>query len=84
MSTTAERMGVAGGGTYGRRVDDAMLIIRTTMEISRDEQLALAWALVDQASSLRTTRLAKAAMDAIEDLYDAEEVPPTCPTGVAP
>jgi hypothetical protein len=71
-------MGVSGGPGYGKRVDAAL---RALPAMSRDNQLALAWALIDQASSLRTTRLAKAAMDAVEDLYDAEDGSenPVCP-----
>ena len=77
MSTTAARMGVEGGAGYGKRVDRAL----ASIDLSRDEMLSLAWALVDQASNLRTTRLAQTALTAIEDLYDAEEhACPACET----
>jgi hypothetical protein len=75
MPSTTDRMGVTGADVagYGAKVD---LVLRGSLavrDLTRDDKLALAWALVDQASSLRTTKLAQAAMTAIEDLYDAEE-----------
>jgi hypothetical protein len=73
MATTAERMGVEGGDGYGARVDMVVEGLIAIYDLTRDEQLSLAWALVDQASSLRTTREAQAAMTAIEALWEAEE-----------
>jgi hypothetical protein len=71
MPSTTDRMGVTGADVagYGAKVDRAL----AGLDLTRDDKLALAWALVDQASSLRTTKLAQAAMTAIEDLYCAEE-----------
>jgi hypothetical protein len=72
MTTTAERMGVEGS-SYGARTDAALSILTRRLDMSHDDKLCLAWALVDQASSLRTTREAQAAMTAIEALWEAEE-----------
>lgn len=77
---TSDRMGV-NGKNYG--IGERALA--TLSVLTRDEMLALAWACVDQASSLRTTRLAQTAMTAIEDLYDAEDgAPSTLPDGTCP
>lgn len=72
MSSTTRRMGVSGQPGYGKTVDAAL--DAGVRALSRDDKLSLAWALIDQASSLRTTQEAQRAMSAVEDLYDAEEV----------
>ena len=80
-----KRMGVDGNG-YGALVDAIFSRISKDHEaqcvLSAEDWLRLAWACVDQASSMRTVRLAQRALEAIEDMYDAE--PETVREGTAP
>ena len=80
MSEGPKRMGIEGDG-YGEKVD--AVLDSVGHNLAREDFLRLAWACVDQASSMRTVRLSQRALGAIEDLYDAEE-PETLREGTAP
>jgi hypothetical protein len=81
IDETKKRMGIEGTG-YGKRVDLQLSELQADVEMSREDFLRLAWACVDQASCMRTVRLAQRAQEAIEDLYDAE--PQTLRDGQVP